>query len=160
MTLKPGQTRAMLADLRPATLGLAAGLCFGLSAIGFRGAITALPEGTFLIRALTCLALTLALQTLALGLWLAFRDRPALTGSARAFGPSLAAGCLGALASAGWFTGFALTSAANVRTLALVEVVLALLLGRRAFGQRTTPRQLAGIGILLFGVALLLRAQP
>ena len=160
MTLKPGQGRAMLADLRPATLGLLAGLCFGLSAIGFRGAITALPEGTFLVRALTCLALTLALQTAALGLWLAVKDRPALTGSVKAFAPSLAAGFLGALASAGWFTGFALTSAANVRTLALVEVVLALLVARYALGQRTTARQLVGIGILLLGVVLLLQAQP
>lgn len=160
MTLQPGQGRTMLTDLRPASLGLFAGLCFGLSAIGFRGAITSLPEGSFLVRALTCLTLSLALQTIALGLWLALRDRAALTGSARAFIPSLAAGFLGALASAGWFTGFALTTAANVRTLALVEVVLALLLGRRAFGQRTTSRQLAGIGILLVGVVLLLRVQP
>lgn len=157
MTLKPGQGRAMLADLRPAMLGLLAGLAFGLSAIGFRGAITALPDGSFLIRALTCLALTLALQTVALGIWLAAKDRPALTGSFKAFTPSLAAGFLGALASAGWFTGFALTSAANVRTLALVEVVLALLVARYAMGQRTTPRQLTGIAILLVGVLLLLR---
>ena len=121
--------------------------------------ITALPEGSFLIRALTILALTLALQTLALGLWLAVRDRPALTGSLRAFAPSLAAGFLGALASAGWFTGFALTTAANVRTLALVEVVLALVLARYAMGQRTSARQLTGIGILMIGVILLLRAQ-
>ena len=159
MTLKPGQGRAMLSGLGPAALGLAAGLCFGLSAIGFRGAITALPEGTFLIRALTILALSLALQTAALGLWLAFRDRPALTGSFRAFGPSLAAGFLGALASAFWFTGFALTTAANVRTLALVEVIFALLLARFAFGQRTSPRELLGLAILLAGVALLLRSQ-
>lgn len=160
MTLKPGQGRSLLTDLRPATLGLAAGLCFGLSAIGFRGAITALPEGSFLIRALTCLALTLALQTAALGLWLAVKDRAALTGSFKAFTPSLAAGFLGAAASAGWFTGFALTSAANVRTLALVEVVLALLLARYTMSQRTTPQQLIGIGILLTGVVLLLRSQP
>ena len=158
MTLKPGQGRAMLSGLGPAALGLAAGLAFGLSAIGFRGAITALPEGDFLIRALTILALSLAMQTAALGLWLAVRDRPALTGSLRAFAPSLAAGFLGALASAFWFTGFALTTAANVRTLALVEVVLALLVARVAFGQRATLRQLTGIAILLLGVVLLLRA--
>lgn len=158
MTLKPGQGRAMLADLGPASLGLGAGLCFGLSAIGFRGAITALPDGTFLIRALTILVLTLALQTVALGLWLALKDRPALIGSAKAFLPSLAAGALGALASAGWFTGFALTTAANVRTLALVEVVFALIVARFALGQRTTARQLAGIGLLLLGVLLLLNA--
>ena len=158
MTLKPGQGSAMLSGLGPAALGLAAGLAFGLSAIGFRGAITALPDGGFLIRALTMLALTLALQTFALGLWLGIRDRAALTGSFRAIGPSLAAGFLGALASAFWFTGFALTTAANVRTLALVEVLLALLVARFTFGQRTSPRQLAGMAVLLLGVGLLLRA--
>lgn len=160
MTTKPGQPRAMLADLRPAALGLLAGFAFGLSAIGFRGAVTALPEGTFLIRALTCLALSLALQTLILGAWLALKDRPALIGSVRVIMPSLAAGFLGALASAFWFTGFALTSAANVRTLALVEVVLALLLARFALKQHATPRQLIGIVILLLGVILLLQFQP
>lgn len=160
LTLKPGQPRAMLASLRPATLGLLAGLAFGVSAIGFRGAITTLPDGSFLIRALTILAISLALQTAALGLWLLFRDRQALTGSAKAFAPSLAAGFLGALASAFWFVGFALTSAANVRTLALVEVVFALLLARFALGQRTSLRQLTGIAVLLAGVALLLAAQP
>lgn len=159
MTTQPGQPRAMLSGLRPAALGLLAGLAFGLSASGFRGAITALAEGSFLIRALSILALTLALQSAALGAWLAVKDRPALSGSTRAFLPSLAAGCLGALASAGWFVGFALTSAANVRTLALVEVVLALLLARYGLGQRATPRQLVGIAILLSGVILLLRAQ-
>jgi drug/metabolite transporter (DMT)-like permease len=158
MTLKPGQGRAMLAGLGPAALGLAAGFAFGLSAIGFRGAITALPEGDFLLRALTILVLSLALQTLALGLWLAVRDRTALAGSFRAFAPSLGAGFLGALASAFWFTGFALTTAANVRTLALVEVIFALLLARIAFGQRATARQLTGIAILLIGVVLLLNA--
>jgi drug/metabolite transporter (DMT)-like permease len=158
MTLEPGQGRAMLADLRRAALGLTAGLAFGLSAIGFRGAVTALPEGSFLVRALTILALSLALQTLVLGLWLALFDRPALTGSRTAFAASLVAGGLGALASACWFVGFALTTAANVRTLALIEVVFALALARHAFGQRTTARQLTGIGILLLGVVLLLNA--
>jgi drug/metabolite transporter (DMT)-like permease len=160
LTLRPGQGRAMLADLRTAPLGLLAGLAFGLSAIGFRGAITALPDGGFLVRALAILALTLALQTLTLGTWLAVKDRPALAGSIRAVVPSLAAGFLGALASALWFIGFSLTTAANVRTIALVEVVFALLLGRIAFGQRADARQLAGIGILLFGVILLIAAQP
>jgi drug/metabolite transporter (DMT)-like permease len=95
----------------------------------------------------------------ALGLWLGWRDRAALAGSLGALRPSLAAGFLGALASAFWFIAFALTTAANVRTLALVEVIFALVLARIAFGQRPGRRQLAGIAVLLAGVALLLAAQ-
>jgi drug/metabolite transporter (DMT)-like permease len=160
LTLKPGLGRAMVTDLGPAAMGLLSGLAFGLAAIGFRGGITALPEGGFLIRALTILVLSLMIQSATLALWLAVRDRPALTGSLRAFAPSLAAGFLGALASAFWFIAFALTSAANVRTLALVEVIFALIVARVAFGQRSTPRQMLGIAVLLAGVVLLLRAAP
>lgn len=160
LTLKPGLGRAMVTDLGPAGMGLAAGFCFGLAAIGFRGGILALPEGGFLIRALTTLALSLAIQTGVLGLWLAMRDRAALTGSLSVWKPSIAAGFLGALASAFWFVAFSLTSAANVRTLALVEVLFALAVSRLVFRQDTTPRQNLGIVILLLGVAMLLRVAP
>lgn len=119
-----------------------------------------LPEGGFLIRSLTALVLSLAIQTGVLGLWLALRDPPALVGSLRQWRPSLAAGFLGALASAFWFIAFSLTSAANVRTLALAEVVFALAVSRFAFRQHVTLRQLTGIGILLLGVALLMRVVP
>lgn len=159
LTLKPGHGRAMLQGFGPAATGLLAGLAFGLSAIGFRGAITSLEDGGFVIRALTILVLTLGLQSAALGLWLGLRDRAALTGSFSALGPSLAAGFLGALASAFWFIAFSLTTAANVRTLALVEVIFALVLARIAFGQKPGARQIAGIAVLLAGVALLLRVQ-
>lgn len=158
-TLKPGAGRQMLTGMRPALMGLAAGLLFGLSAIGFRGGITALPQGSDLIRALTTLVLAQTIQSVVLGLWLAFRDPPALTGAFRVWRGSLAAGFLGALASAFWFLAFALTSAANVRTLALIEVPMALAVSRLAFGQRTTPRQALGIAILLAGVALLMAAE-
>jgi drug/metabolite transporter (DMT)-like permease len=160
LTLKPGAGRAMLTGLGPAAMGLLAGLAFGMAAIGFRGGITALAEGGFLVRSLTTLVLSLAIQTGVLGLWLALRDRPALAGSLREWLPSLAAGFLGALASAFWFIAFSLTSAANVRTLALAEVVFALAVARFAFRQRVTPRQMAGIGVLLLGVALLMRVSP
>ncbi|GAB1364761.1 EamA family transporter [Rhodobacter sp.] len=159
LTLKPGLGRQMLTGTGPAMMGLAAGFAFGISAIGFRGGITSLPEGGFLIRALTTLVLSLAIQSAVLGLWLWLRNRPALTGSFSAFGPSLAAGFLGALASAFWFIAFSLTSAANVRTLALVEVILGLIFARIALGQKTTGRQLIGIAILLAGVVLLLEAS-
>ena len=159
LTLKPGLGRAMITGTGPAALGLLAGFAFGISAIGFRGGITALPEGGFLIRALTVLVLSLVIQTALLALWLGVRDRAALTGSLAAWKPSLAAGFLGALASAFWFIAFSLTPAANVRTLALVEVIFALIVARIAFGQRATARQMLGIGILLAGVVLLLRAS-
>lgn len=152
LSLKPGARLAPRATM----VALAAALGFGLSAIGFRGAILALPEGSFVLRASTILVTSLALQSALLGLWLALFDRPALTGSLRAWGASLGAGFWGAAASQCWFLGFALTSAANVRTLALIEVFMARAVSGRLFGETTSAREWAGMAMILTGVGALL----
>ncbi len=159
MTVKPGQGRAVLADGGPALLGLLAGLGFGIAAIGFRGAIVSLEGGGFVLRATTILVLALSLQTTILMIFMALRDRAALLGSLRVWRSSLGAGFLGAFASQCWFIGFALTTAANVRTLALIEVIMAQFVARYWFGQRATPRQLLGMAVILLGVGFLLRVQ-
>lgn len=141
---------------QPIAMGVAAGLLFGLSSIGFRGGILALPFGDYLTRASTVLAMSLIMQTgIVLG-WLLMADRPALQGIRRHWRDSLGAGFLGAFASLFWFLGFAMTSAANVRTLALIEVPLAQLVSGRIFRQKTSGRQLAGMGLIVLGVAALI----
>ncbi|MFC0340160.1 EamA family transporter [Paracoccus niistensis] len=139
----------------PAALAVLAGGLFGLSAIGFRGGILSLPQGGELIRATTILALSLTLQTALVGVWLALRDRPALRGMWGAWRESLGAGFLGALASQFWFLAFALAPAANVRTLALVEVVFAAAVSRHR-REAMGPRQLAGMALIVAGVGWLL----
>ncbi len=158
LTLAPGQSWRE-AGLGTIAIGVAAGAFFALAAVGFRGAILALSDGSFLMRATTTLVVGLAIQTLVLGGWLAVFDRAPLAGSVAAWRPSLAAGFLGALASQFWFIGFALTSAANVRTLALVEVLFAALVSRRLFAQRIISREAIGLGMVTAGVALLLFAH-
>jgi drug/metabolite transporter (DMT)-like permease len=139
-------------------MGLLAGGLFGLSAIGFRGGIVHLETGGFLIRAGTVLVLALALQTALLLVWMAVFQRAAIMASLSVWRISLLAGFLGAFASQFWFIGFALTSAANVRTLALVEVLMAQAVAVLVMGQRTSGRQWLGIAVLLAGVGLLLQA--
>jgi len=155
MAVKPGAA-ASLASLKPAGLGIAAGGFFALSAVAFRGAILSLPDGSFVMRATTTLAWSLGLQSAMLVVWLGLFDRPALSKSFAAWRPSLFAGLMGALASQFWFIGFSLTSAANVRTLALVEVVLAQGVSRKLFQQGTSRRELVGMALIVTGVGLLL----
>lgn len=140
----------------PIVFGITAGGLFALSAVGFRGGILALESGSFLARATTMLAWTLLLQTGLLAAWMAAFDRPALLGSLRHWRASLLAGLVGAAASLCWFIGFALTAAANVRTLALVEVVMAQVVSRRVLDQRTSARELAGMALIVVGVIMLL----
>ena len=151
----PGEN-STAAGLRPAVLGITAGAFFALSAIGFRGAILALPEGGFMIRATTILALGLFLQTVILTLYMLVADRRALMMSLRNWRRSLSAGFLGAAASQCWFIGFSLTSAANVRTLALIEVPLAQVASRRIFSEKTSRRELLGMAMIVVGVGCLL----
>jgi len=158
-TVKPGTLRQMWHAAHAARQGLLAGALFGVAAIGFRGGILALPEGSFLIRASTALTLSLVLQSALLALWMGLFDRPALRGCLQVWRASLGAGFLGALASQFWFIAFSLTSAANVRTVALIEVVFAQAVARLAFGQRLTLQQGIGTLIMMAGVALLLRVH-
>ncbi len=155
LSVKPGT--GVFGGWGPVATGLLAGFLFGMAAIGFRGGILALPEGGFLIRASTVLVASLVLQTGMLMVWLLAFDRGALRASFSVWRASLMAGFLGAFASQFWFIGFSLTSAANVRTLALVEVILALGVSRLVFGQRVTGRQIVGMAVIVLGVGLLLR---
>jgi drug/metabolite transporter (DMT)-like permease len=158
MSVRPDTMRAMLSEIRPALIGVAAGGCFGLSAVAFRGAILSLPSGGFVLRATTILVLALAIQTAVLLVYLLLFDRAALTKSFGVWKASMSAGFLGAFASQFWFLGFALTSAANVRTLALVEVFFAQALSHKLFAQETERREYVGMALIVLGVGLLLLA--
>jgi drug/metabolite transporter (DMT)-like permease len=152
MSLRPGVT----GGVRPTLLGLAAGGMFGLSAIGYRGAILSLTDVSYVMAATCSLVAGLFIQTAVLSLYLWLRDRPALIAIVRAWRPSLLAGFMGALASQFWFLAFALATAASVRTLALVEVLFAHAISHFIFGQPTTKREAAGITLVVIGVALLM----
>ncbi|MEA2976227.1 MAG: hypothetical protein QOF19_1747 [Alphaproteobacteria bacterium] len=155
MALRPG---ASAGGLRPTLLGLAAGAMFGLSAIGFRGAILQLGHPNYVVAATFTAAVGLVVQAVPLSVYLWLRNPQVLTAILRAWRPSLFAGFTGALASQFWFLAFALATAASVRTLALVEVLFAQGISRFIFKQPTTPREAAGIVLIVVGVALLIWA--
>jgi drug/metabolite transporter (DMT)-like permease len=158
-SVKPGDWDKLFAERAMIFAGVAAGGLFGLSAIAFRGAIEALGQGDFVLRALTMLAVVLALQTAMLGGWLALRDRAAFVGSLREWRTSLGAGLAGAASSAFWFGAFALTPASNVRTLGLIELPMVALASGRLTGKAMARHELVGLAVVMAGVALLLAAH-
>lgn len=145
--------------LKPTLLGLVSGAMLALSATGFRGAILALGQPDFLLTASYTLACGLFLQSALLSLYLGLRDRSVLIAIGRAWRPSLVAGCMGATASEFWFLAFALTSAANVRTVGLVEVVFAQAITYFFFKQATSRREAIGMTLIIFGVVMLIWAH-
>ena len=141
---------------RPAAMGVVSGGFFALSAIGFRAGVLALDTPSFAMAATTTLATGLAIQTATLTLYLLLFDRGRLAAILRMWRQSLPAGFAGALASQFWFLAFALTSAARVRTLALVEVILAQIVSRRIFSEGVSAREWLGMALILIGVAILI----
>jgi len=139
-----------------ALYGVGAGGCFALAAVLFRGGILGLGDAPFYVRATTMLCWSLGIQSLILMVYMLFFDRPAFVGSLRVWRHSLFAGFMGALASQFWFIGFSLSSAANVRTLALVEVVMAQIVSRGLFKQAVARRDLLGMALVVGGVGWLL----
>ncbi len=152
--LRPGGAKGF-AELKPTIIGLAAGAFFALSAVGFRGAIIAVPGVSFVTTATYTLVWGLFVQTLVLTIYLLVRAPDVLKKIFGLWKPSMLAGFMGAFASQFWFLAFALTAAANVRTLALVEVLFAQAVSYYSFKQAMSARELSGIALIVIGVALL-----
>jgi drug/metabolite transporter (DMT)-like permease len=157
ISLKPGA--GQVTTTRSTVIGILSGALFALSAIGYRGAILALELPHFVMAATFTLAVGLVMQAVLLTLYLALRDPRVLAAIAKAWRPSLFAGFMGAFASEFWFLGFAITTAANVRTLALVEVLFAQGVTHFIFKQPTTNRERVGIVLVVIGVGLLVWAH-
>ena len=155
--LRPGAEKGF-ADLKPTLLGLGAAASFALSAVGFRGAVIVVPGVSFVTAASFTLVLGLFVQTLVLSIYLLVRAPDVLKKILGLWKPSMLAGFMGAFASQFWFLAFALTAAANVRTLALVEVLFAQAVAYYSFKQPVSARELFGIVLIVIGVALLVAA--
>jgi len=144
---------------RPALIGIASGGLFGLAAVGFRGAALALGHGSFLMAAAYTLVWATLVQTVLMTLWLVWREPGQLAAVARAWRIGAWVGLTGAAASACWFTAFTLQRVAYVRTLALVELLLTTVYSHALFRERPRPAELAGIALLMLGLAALLNLR-
>ena len=142
--------RALLAGWtsRVALLGFASGAGFGIASVGYRGAALALEGTPFVLAAAYALVAAQMVQTLLLGGLLLARDAAVIGRVVRAWRASLFAGLMGATASAGWFTAFAIEPAAHVRTLALVEIFFAYVVSRRLFREHLNRLEIAGMALL------------
>jgi drug/metabolite transporter (DMT)-like permease len=140
---------------RTALLGIACGALFAMSAVGYRGAALTLTGTPFLMAGAMTLAAAQLVQTLLLGGWLLVRDPQVVRRVVRAWRISLFAGFMGAAASAGWFTAFAIEPVAHVRTLGLVELVFSYAVSRRLFRERLSALELVGMSLLAAGVAII-----
>ena len=143
--------KELASDWRSAAYGLTSATFFAFAAIGFRSAVVGVETPSRALAASLILVVGLAIQSATLALYLGVFDRAGARAILAAWRSSLFAGFMGALASQFWFIAFALTDAARVRTLALIEVPLAQLVSLKLF--REPPSLRDGLGMTLIVVA-------
>ena len=158
LSVKPGaeRTGAIATWFSPAALlGLASGAGFALSAVGYRGAILVLDHPLPWIAGTYSVVWGQFLQTVLLGGYLLLRDRAGLVQVMVQWRVSTLAGLMGALASMGWLTAFAMRSAVDVRIVGLVEVLYSYALSRRFFREPVSWREIAGIALVAAGIVVI-----
>jgi drug/metabolite transporter (DMT)-like permease len=140
-----------------ALAGAGSGLLFAFASVGYRAAAQSW-GGEPWVGAAAALIATLTLQTLGVGILLLVLDRPVLREVLVAWRPSLTPGAAGAISSAMLFTAFATgPSAAAVKTVQLVDVLIAWAVSRHLFRERVEPWEVAGAVLVVAGaVAVLL----
>lgn len=137
-----------------ALLGIVAAAGFGLAAIGIGAASRSLTDQTAFHRALFTLTVLLIFQTLANAAWFLITDRRELTATAAAWRPAIWVGLFSLLGSISWAWAFTLESAARVRTLGQVELLIAFAVAHVSLGERHTRADYAASSLVLAGVVI------
>ncbi len=135
-----------------AAVGLAAAVGFALAAAGIRSAALSLPLTGVWDRAVLVLAPMLAIQTVLNGAYLAVVDRAELRAVFRAWRPAAVVGGLSFAGSAAWATAMTLQSAAQVRTLGQVELLIAFAVSVVWFRERRPLWEYGASAVVLGGV--------
>jgi drug/metabolite transporter (DMT)-like permease len=147
--------KELMADWRSAALGLFSATFFAFAAIGFRSAVIDVASPSRVLSASVILVVGLAIQSAVLGLYLAAFDRKGARAIIGAWRSSLFAGFMGALASQLWFIAFALSQAAPVRTLALIEVPMAQVVSLKMFREPPSLREGLGMSLIVIAAGIL-----
>lgn len=137
---------------RASALGLLSGILFALSAVTYRGATLEMPTGDPILTGGATLAVVTFWQTVALGLWLYWREPGQIGATIRAWRQSALVGLFSLMGSWGWFAAFSLANAAYVFAVGQIELIFSLLIGWLWFRERVTSREIAGMFVLTMSI--------
>lgn len=140
---------------RATALGLGAGLLFGISGNGYRGASLSLGDGDVFYRAIVTLAIVTAFQTFTMALWLVWRERGQIMIVVRAWRVAGLVGLTSMVGSICWFTAFTLQNAAYVNAVGQVELLFSLMIGAFVFGEKVSTREWQGLLLLTVSIVVL-----
>ena len=136
-------------------VGLLCGAFLGASVVFVRGAVLALGDSEFMMRAAFTLAVVTAMQTVGMGIYLLWREPGQMTAVVRNWPPALAVGVAGFLGSVGWFTAFTLENAAYIRAVGQIELVFTFIASVFFFKEKSNKLEVAGILLIVTAIFIL-----
>ena len=137
-------------------LGLLSGVLFAVSATGYRGASLSLGLDGVFLRAAFTLAVVTASQSLAMALWLRWREAGEITKVLANWRVAGLVGVTSMIGSLGWFTAFTLQKAAYVKALGQIELLFSFAATVLVFREKTTLREVLAMGLLSASILLLI----
>ena len=137
-----------------ALMGLVAAAGFAGAAIGIRAASRDLTGAPSFDRALFTLTILLLIQTAMNLAWFAATDPTQITATFRAWRSARWVGVFSLLGSIGWAWAFTLESAAKVRTLGQIELIIAFAIAHVTLGERHTRGDYLASATVLAGVVV------
>lgn len=158
LSAPPELARFGLRDManRAVGLGLGSGLLFAVSGVCYRGASLSLGMEDPLARAGLTLSMVTMMQTVAMVLWLRWRDPGQVGAVWRARKVAIWVGLMSMAGSFCWFTAFTLQNAAYVNAVGQVELVFSALASVIVFRDRVSLREWVGMAVLLASIILLI----
>lgn len=143
---------------RATALGLGAGILFGISGNGYRGASLSLGDGDVFYRAIVTLAFVTVFQTTAMALWLMWRERGEVMRVLAAWRVAGLVGLTSMIGSICWFTAFTMQNAAYVNAVGQIELLFSLMIGAFVFGEKIGTREWQGLVLLTISIVVLVLA--
>ncbi len=141
---------------RASAYGIGSGAIFAVSATCYRGASLSLSSGDFIIRAVFTLACVTTFQTIAMSIWLRLKEPGEIGRVLKSWRVTMLVGITGVLGSLGWFMAFTLQNAAYVKALGQIELVFTFAASYLIFKERSTGREIVGIGLVVVSILLLI----
>ncbi len=157
LSIPPENARFRWRDLmnRAAALGLGAGFLFSISGVSYRGASLSLALDDPFARAGLTLAAVTAMQTLAMVVWLHWREPGQVRAVWAARRVAVWVGLMSMAGSFCWFTAFTLQNAAYVNAVGQIELVFSGLASVLVFREAITRREWVGMAILMVSIVTL-----
>tara|TARA_B100001559_G_scaffold111615_1_gene93667 strand:+ start:108 stop:1013 length:906 start_codon:yes stop_codon:yes gene_type:complete len=152
------QLKSLLTGLKSKSvfIGITSGASFAFDALLIREAILILNHDNPLTNAALTLLVILILNIIQLGLWIMYKNRTMFNGILIYWKRSLLIGITSAIGSIAWFTAFALTQAAYVKTVGQVELLFSILVTQRIFKEGISRTEIFSILLILFSIVLLI----